>query len=85
MPDLERDANDEWTDRWLNDVADLGKALAKLHRTNPWPELPLLPQAMNYLMTELWDHGFSQSEIRQAFEDAIVGIPRYAGGVERRP
>jgi hypothetical protein len=40
---------------------------------------------MNYLMTELWDHGFSQSEIRSAFEDALSDMNRYAAGVERRP
>jgi hypothetical protein len=39
---------------------------------------------MNYLMTELWDHGFSQSEIRAAFTDAMDDMNRYAAGKERR-
>lgn len=39
---------------------------------------------VNYLMTELWDHGFSQSEIRTAFTDALSDLNRYAAGEERR-
>lgn len=39
---------------------------------------------MNYLMTELWDHGFSQSEIRASFTDALNDMNRYAAGEERR-
>lgn len=39
---------------------------------------------MNYLMTELWDHGFSQSEIRASFTDALNDMDRYAAGEERR-
>ena len=34
-------------------------------------------------MTELWDKGFSQSEISRAFEGAIADMPRYAAGEER--
>lgn len=40
---------------------------------------------VNYLMTELWDHGFSQSEVRCAFEAALGDMGRYAAGAERRP
>jgi hypothetical protein len=39
---------------------------------------------MNYLMTELWDHDFSQTEIRGAFMDALADMNRYAAGEERR-
>ena len=39
---------------------------------------------MNYLMTELWDHDFSQTEIRDAFTGALADIDRYADGQERR-
>jgi hypothetical protein len=39
---------------------------------------------MRYLMTELWDRGFSQSEIGEAFESALIDMPRYAPGEERR-
>ena len=31
---------------------------------------------MNQLMTELWDHGFSQTEIRAALEEAFADMPR---------
>ena len=37
-----------------------------------------LTQHVNDLMTELWDNGFSQTEIREAFEDAVRDMPRYA-------
>jgi hypothetical protein len=39
---------------------------------------------MNYLMTELWDNGFSQSEIRASFRGALDDMNRYAAGEERR-
>jgi hypothetical protein len=35
-------------------------------------------------MTELWDRNFSQTEIRTAFEEAIIDMPRYTAGEERR-
>lgn len=43
-----------------------------------------LEAIINTLMTELWDWGFSQSEIRAAFLNAIADMPRYARGMERR-
>ena len=39
---------------------------------------------MNTLMTELWDRGFSQTEIASAFERAVAAMPRYTGGLEKR-
>ena len=65
-------------------VHQIGLALKELHQSNPWPKLPLLPRAMSHLMTELWDHGFSQTEIREAFESAVADMPRYAAGEEVR-
>jgi len=79
-----QDANDQWQDRWIAEVYSLGETLGAMHRTNPWPDIPLLPAAMNYLMSELWDRGFSQTEIREAFSSAIEDLPRYAAGKERR-
>jgi hypothetical protein len=35
-------------------------------------------------MTELWDKGFSQTEIREAFTAAVTDMARYATGEERR-
>jgi hypothetical protein len=77
-------AEDEWQARSTNAVYEFGLALKGLHETNPWPNAPLLPSAMNHLMTELWDQGFSQSQIREAFEDAVANMPRYAAGDEVR-
>jgi hypothetical protein len=79
------DPNDAWQVRFSTVIYDFGVALRELHDNNPWPDRPLLPVAMNYLMTELWDHYFSQTEIREAFETAIADLPRYAGGDETRP
>ncbi len=65
-------------------VNQFGLSLKALHQTNPWPDSPLLARAMNHLMTELWDHGFSQTEIREAFESAVADMPRYAADEEAR-
>ncbi|MFM5954459.1 MAG: hypothetical protein ACKOPE_09175 [Novosphingobium sp.] len=81
----ETSPEDASTDNWLAAVHALSVALRDLHKTNPWPEQPLLPKAMNYLMTELWDRCFSQTEIREAFEEAVKDMPRYAGDQETRP
>ena len=62
-----------------------GMALRELHDSNPWPELPVLRQAINTLATELWDRYFSLTEIRRAFEEAAADLPRYAAGKEVRP
>ena len=83
MTDLE-DRNDGWQSEMLSAVSNFGDSLADLHRRNPWQDRPLLEQAINYLMTELWDHGFSQTEIREAFNAAVADMPRYAAGDERR-
>jgi hypothetical protein len=76
---------DQWQDRSMAAVHQFSDALMALHRTNPWPDRPLLPSAINHLMTELWDRGFSQSEIRGAFNSAVADMPRYAAGEEVRP
>lgn len=83
--EIEPSLGDQWQDQSLAAVYQFGLALKDLHRTNPWPEISLLPRAMNQLMTELWDHGFSQTEIREAFEGAVADMSRYAAGDEVRP
>jgi hypothetical protein len=75
-PDLE----DEWQGQSTEAVCQFASVLKDLHRTNPWPDVSLLPRAINHLMTELWDLGFTQAEIREAFEDAVADMPRYAAG-----
>ena len=79
------DPKDAWQERLSTTICNFGVTLSELHESNPWPDLPLLPQAMNRLMTELWDHYFSQTEIREAFEKAVADMPRYAAGDEVRP
>lgn len=81
----EQNTDNQWQDRWMAEVYQLGVVLAAMHKQNPWPDIPLLPEAMKYLMTELWDRGFSQTEIRDAFDAATRDLPLYAAGEERRP
>lgn len=78
-------SDDRWQDEWMETVHRAGKALREKHLSNPWPHIPALPEAMKYLATELWDRGFSQNEICEAFEAAIRELPPYAAGDERRP
>jgi len=84
MENTNQAQRDEWQSRWLDEVHRLVSTLKELDQSNPWPEQPLLPQAMNYLMTELWDRGFSQTQIRTAFNDAVADMPRYSAGEEVR-
>ena len=76
---------DQWQDQSMDAVHQFSDALIELHRTNPWPNHPFLPRAIIHLTTELWDRGFSQSDIREAFDSAIADLPRYASGDEVRP
>ena len=80
---------DEEEKRWweAHDVgAVFANACAGLRDKSPSPDLPDPPldHLINFLMTELWDRNFSQTEIRQAFEDALKDMNRYAAGHERR-
>jgi len=78
-------ARDQWQTRLLEATYELSVALRQLDDTNPWPERPVLEQAINTLATELWDRSFSLTEIRQAFKAAAADLPRYAAGQEVRP
>ena len=79
------DPDNKWQDEWMRTVHRVGETLREKHLSNPWPHIPALPEAMKYLATELWDRGFSQTEIREAFEAAIREVPPYAADYERRP
>jgi hypothetical protein len=81
----DRTPEDEWQDRGLAAVQEFAGILRRLHTSNPWPDLPGLPQAMTYLMTELWDRGFTQAQIKEGFESALAELPKYTGGEEIRP
>lgn len=60
-----------------------GQRCRDLNGSNPY-DLIALDHIINTLMTELWDNGFSQTEIRSAFEQALADMPRYAAGLEKR-
>lgn len=60
-----------------------GQQCRDLKKSNPY-DLIALDRLINTLMTELWDNGFSQTEIRSAFEQALADMPRYAAGLEKR-
>jgi hypothetical protein len=80
-------ANEEevpWEGKCMEAAYDFGLKCAELHSSNPYPSEVPLHRIINALMTELWDRGFSQSEIRSAFEEAVAAIPHYAAGEERR-
>jgi len=51
---------------------------------NPSNHSAPLEHIVNYAMTELWDLGFSQIEIRDAFLEAAKDMPRYAAGEDRK-
>ncbi|HEY8066705.1 MAG TPA: hypothetical protein VIF40_18550 [Methylosinus sp.] len=72
-----------WELRRLDAAATFAARCKELYAENPYSEPPLIG-VVNDLMTELWDRGFSQSEIREAFLGAIEDMPRYAAGEERR-
>ena len=46
-------SDDQWQDRWMAEGIHLGRALAVMHQDNTWPDIPLLPEAMKYLMSKL--------------------------------
>lgn len=78
-------ARDEWQTRLYDASYRFGVAMRELNDTNPWPDNPVLAQAINTLATELWDRCFSLTEIRTALEEAAADLPRYAAGQEVRP
>jgi hypothetical protein len=78
-------ARDEWQTRLYETSYRFSVALRELNDTNPWPEQPVLGQAINTLATELWDRCFSLTEIKTALEEAAADLPRYASGQEFRP
>ncbi len=65
-------------------AADLALRCRQLREMNVSVSDTALENLINTLMTELWDQGFSQSEIREAFKAALADMNRYAAGEERR-
>ena len=67
-----------------NIAADLAVQCRRLREMNVSVSAIALEHVVNTLMTEFWDQGFSQTEIRKAFSVALDDMNRYAAGQERR-
>jgi hypothetical protein len=81
------DALNEGDKLWVEALAatyEFSEACAKLNGSNSRPEINPLNQLITTLMAELWEKRFSQSEIRDAFQIALVEMNCYADGKERR-
>jgi hypothetical protein len=83
--EIEQTAHDDWQTALWEASYRYSLALKELHDTNPWPDIPVLANAINMLGTELWDRCFSVTEITSAFKDAAADLPRYSAGHEVRP
>lgn len=55
------------------------KRCREVEEHTPATEESSLGWAINYLMSELWDNGFSTEEIHRAFTSASIDVVRYAG------
>ena len=81
----DQDSDIPWEGRCAEASRTFGKRCAELTKSNPYGgQVDPLREMINSLMTELWDNGFSQTEIRRAFDEAIHDMPRYAAGKEKR-
>ncbi|MBP7817526.1 MAG: hypothetical protein KA085_15495 [Phenylobacterium sp.] len=63
-----------------NIAAELAASCRHLREMDVSVSATALEQAVNTLMTEFWDQGFSQTEIRRAFIAALDDMSRYAAG-----
>ena len=70
--------------RAFNPAAECAARCRELCDIEGWASETGLERVINFLMTELWDQGFSQAEIRHAFNTAVADVNRYAAGAERR-
>lgn len=61
---------------------ELALACRHLKEGNTPSGADALGPVVNTLMTEFWDQGFSQTEIRTAFTNALADMNRYATGEE---
>jgi hypothetical protein len=75
---------DAWQMRFHNALCDFDLRLIDLNATNPWPEYTVINLAVAENATNLWKHGFSQTEIKEAYERAIASLCSYAAGEEVR-
>lgn len=78
------DKEDEWRSACLKLATDFSEACREIQTDNPDQATPTIDVVIADLATELWDQGFSQTEIRRAFQAAMDALPAYAAGHERR-
>lgn len=78
------DKETKWRLDCLELATDFSIECRKVQADRPNQAAPTLEVVLVDLATELWDRGFSQAEIRQAFQAAMDGLPAYAAGHERR-
>ncbi|KUO56205.1 MAG: hypothetical protein APF82_09380 [Sphingomonadales bacterium BRH_c42] len=76
----ERIPSDIWQDELMAAVEQFAEALKYKDETVPWLGHETLTGAMQYLMTELWDRGFSSPEIEKSFKAALENLQSYAAG-----
>jgi hypothetical protein len=72
-----------WEVACTHEVHGFAHRCAVLRDSNPYDQ-PALDYMMVSFATELWDQGFSQTEIKMAFEKAINDLRPYAAGEEKR-
>jgi hypothetical protein len=82
--DLPPQDAEPWGHRYTSVTYEFATQCAKLRDAYPYDDAAALDAIMVYLATELWDRGFSQSEIKASFETAIDLLKPYCAGEERR-
>lgn len=75
--------DEPWEGRCLRAAAEFATRCRELRDSNP-RDAPVVRNVATDLLTELWDRGFSVSELRGGFEWALADLPRYAAGEDRR-
>lgn len=65
-------------------ASDLATGCRKMQADHPNQATSTMDVVIGDLVTELWDQGFSQTEILRAFQTAMDALPSYAAGHERR-
>lgn len=78
------DEETEWRLGCLKLATDFSIECRRIQTDNPSQVMSTIDVIISDLATELWDQGFSLTEIRQAFKAAIDALPAYAAGQERR-
>ena len=81
---MELDVETQWAVSCGDTARDFARRCRDLCAANPSDHHAPLDVIISTMMTELWDFGFSQSEIKGAFTEAIAAMPAYAAGEERR-